>query len=101
MSSCIHLFACLSIHLCINVMFLSCSVAPFSPPFFLGGGGCPTKMVFPKKGAFLPGSLNNCFFLLFRFLVVLCSQAKASGLTQATGEAFLVFGSLSFASQVP
>ena len=38
-------------------MGLSCSVAPFFPFCF---GGCPTKMVFPKKGSpFFPGSLKN------------------------------------------
>ena len=36
---------------------LSCSVAPIIFPFSFGG--CPTNMVFPKKGANFPGSLNN------------------------------------------
>ena len=41
---------------------LSCPVAPFFP--FLGG--CPTKMVFPKKGSFfsrVTEQLSPCFFL--------------------------------------
>ena len=41
----------------LSLSALSCSVAPVFPLFF---GGCPTKMVFPKKGSlFFPGSVNN------------------------------------------